>query len=269
MKADLHTHTEHSFDCKLSVKSLIQKAEKAGIDAVAITDHDSMSACGIAKKLAKSIVVIPGMEITAQGGTHIIGLFLKDEIVSRDIFDIINEIHNQGGLALIPHPFRPGSGLIFNKEKQNMFSGEETMRILSDIDLIEAVNFRCPSEETVNTERFFSCYPDIPHTAGSDAHHGDEIGKAYVELEKVKSDSLEDIKKALLSSPRTIRFEAYSEEAGWETRVTRVALKKKSLIVRSRQLFTPHVRQSLRALYQKSAGKLVGRRRKKIREKQR
>lgn len=269
MKIDLHTHTEHSFDSELSVRTLIQNAKKVGLHAIAITDHDSMSACGIAKKLAKQIAIIPGMEITSRGGTHITGLFLKDEIVSKDIFDIIDEIHDQGGLALIPHPFRPGSGLIFNKEKRTIFTGEETMRILSSTDLIETVNFRCSAEDTLSAERFFGFHPDIPQTAGSDAHSNDEVGKAYVELEKVKSDSLEDIKEALLHSPRTIRFEAYSEEAGWETRTTKVALKKKSLVVRTRHIFPSSVKESIRAFYQKSAGKLVEKRRRKTEEKQR
>ena len=39
MKADLHTHTDVS-DGRLSPEELVRAAAQAGIDVIAITDHD-------------------------------------------------------------------------------------------------------------------------------------------------------------------------------------------------------------------------------------
>ena len=92
MKLDLHVHTGHSFDSSGEPAEIIRAAEAAGLDAIAITDHDTMSAVGLVKKLSSKITIIPGMEITSMQGTHVIGLFLQSEIISRDIFEIIDEI---------------------------------------------------------------------------------------------------------------------------------------------------------------------------------
>jgi len=257
MKIDLHVHTEHSFDCRSSVEAVIQQAVETKLDAIAITDHDNMSAYGIAfqKSEDKNLTVIPAMEITAEGGTHVIGLFLQDEIVSRNIFDIIDEIHAQGGLVVIPHPFRPGTGLIFNKDSQNIFSGEDISKILSRVDLMEAVNYRCRSSEMVKIDKFLGFSPDIPHSAGSDAHFVEEVGKAYVELEKVKSNKLDDIKKALLESPRIIRYEAFSVEG----KRTVIALKEdavsKSILSRTKNIIPKNIRDSIRSIFEKSIGR--------------
>ena len=124
MKLDLHVHTNHSFDGRIDVETLLKTAKEAGLDAVAITDHDTMSAVGLAKKITGGVAVIPGMEITAAGGMHIIGLFLTDEIISREIDNVIDEIHQQGGLVMIPHPYRPGTGLMDIKEERGGLSGE-------------------------------------------------------------------------------------------------------------------------------------------------
>jgi len=266
MKIDLHIHSNHSFDGKSSVESLLDNAKEAGLDAIAITDHDNMSACGVAKKVANNIVIIPGMEITSEGGTHIIGLFLKEEIVSRNITEIIDEIHEQGGLVLLPHPYRAGTGLVYNRDKMNLFNGEDMVQILSGVDLIEAVNARCSQDAMVNTDRYLALHPDIPQTASSDAHVDYEVGSAYVDLEKVKSNSLDDIREALLYSPRTMRFEVYCDEKERETRTVRLGGKKKSLMLRTRKLVPPYIRKSIQTIYEKSAGKLMHPRRDKIKE---
>ncbi|UCD95326.1 MAG: PHP domain-containing protein [Candidatus Zixiibacteriota bacterium] len=267
MKIDLHTHTSDSFDCELSVESVLARARKIGLNAIAITDHDTMSACGIARKAAGNLIIIPGMEITSTGGTHMIGLFLQEEVVSKDIIDIIDEIHEQRGLVLLPHPFRPKTGLVSNKEQRNLLDGEQLARILSRVDLIEAVNYRCDLEATINTDRFFSFYPDVPRVAGSDAHIDYEIGKAYVELEDVKSYSPDDIKDSLLFSPRTIRFEVYSDEAVREVKEARSDGKRKTLAFRTRSIIPAGFRRSIRTIYRRSAGRIISGRNKKFKMK--
>ncbi len=255
MKLDLHLHSEHSFDCNIPVEKLVQKAESLGLDAIAITDHDTMSAYSLAKKAARKITIIPAEEITAEGGTHIIGLFLSDEIFSRNIYDIIDEIHDQKGLVALPHPYRPGSGLIYNREQGNQFNGIEMSRIFSGIDLIEAVNYGCSIQNNVDTDRLFDNHPDIPQIAGSDAHHLDNLGKAFIEFENVKSNSLEDIRDALLHAARLIRYEAYCAEKV-EIKTIQVRGRKKSLYLKTKDLIPAPIRRTIETVLRKSSRRL-------------
>ena len=83
---DLHTHTNIS-DGTDSPSELIQKAIDAGLEIIAITDHDSTA--GIAEAITKiksqssNIKLVPGAEISCQTehGTsvHILGLLFDLE----------------------------------------------------------------------------------------------------------------------------------------------------------------------------------------------
>jgi predicted metal-dependent phosphoesterase TrpH len=258
MKLDLHIHSNHSFDCESNIKDIVKCAEQSGLSAIAFCDHDNMSAHSIARKITKKLIIIPGMEITTRGGTHIIGLFLKEEIISRDIFEVIDEIHNQDGLVVIPHPYRPGTGLIYNREKQNIFTGDEMVKIMSTVDLIESINYRSTQDNLIDTDRFLSFHPDKPQIAGSDAHYPDEVGKARLELEHVNSNSLDDIKKALLKSPRTIRYEAFNIDTTPEVKTLVVKKAEKSFSYKTGKLLPPFIKNSIKALYKRSSKILSG-----------
>lgn len=258
MKIDLHSHTCYSFDCDTAVAKLVHSAEKAGLDALAITDHDSISAVRLAQKIAGKITIIPGMEISTWKGTHIIGLFLKEKIVSKDIFDVIDEIHEQGGLVVLPHPFRRSSGFMYAKDKHQLYTADEARELFSKIDLVETVNLNCDKEALVDADNFFACHPDIPQVAGSDAHSPDVVGKAYVELEEVKSNSLEDIKQALLKSQRLIRYEAYQAETGKNAKKTKTAPAKKTILKRAKELMQKPIGRAIGTILRKSTNRLFG-----------
>ncbi|MFA5674946.1 MAG: PHP domain-containing protein [Christensenellales bacterium] len=71
---DLHVHTTFS-DGDLTPVQTVQKAIAAGLDAVAITDHDECRAPGTLSSFS-GIGVIPGIELSAQhnGEVHVLGL---------------------------------------------------------------------------------------------------------------------------------------------------------------------------------------------------
>jgi predicted metal-dependent phosphoesterase TrpH len=84
MKADLHLHSTWS-DGSMSVVRLIRFAKALGLDAVSITDHDTMAGQEEALEEGKKqgLVVIPGVEISAfnpETGrkAHILGLGVQD-----------------------------------------------------------------------------------------------------------------------------------------------------------------------------------------------
>jgi predicted metal-dependent phosphoesterase TrpH len=74
MKADMHIHTTFS-DGELTPQQVSQKAESAGLDAFAITDHDECR--GFAEiEHTHGIKAIGGIELAAQlnGEVHVLGL---------------------------------------------------------------------------------------------------------------------------------------------------------------------------------------------------
>lgn len=75
---DLHCHT-HFSDGLLSPEAVIARAKERGVSVLAITDHDTIAALGIAQKAASDadIKLITGIEFSSQwgkGGVHIVGL---------------------------------------------------------------------------------------------------------------------------------------------------------------------------------------------------
>ena len=80
--ADLHIHTTHS-DGVFSPGEVVRSAVAAGLDALAITDHDTISGIAVARPEANrlGIELIPGIELTAESAgqeVHILAYFLDD-----------------------------------------------------------------------------------------------------------------------------------------------------------------------------------------------
>lgn len=75
---DLHSHT-HFSDGTVSPEALVAEARAAGVDVLALTDHDTTEAIDLAAAAAQAagIQLVPGVEISStwQGRTiHIVGL---------------------------------------------------------------------------------------------------------------------------------------------------------------------------------------------------
>jgi predicted metal-dependent phosphoesterase TrpH len=80
-RADLHVHTTHS-DGLFTPEEVVERARRAGLVAVAITDHDTLSGVAVARAVARGIEVITGVEITAeyQGRElHLLGYFVRPD----------------------------------------------------------------------------------------------------------------------------------------------------------------------------------------------
>ena len=76
---DLHVHTKYSRCAFLDPAVIEPLALKQGLDAVAVTDHNTITGALEVKRLAKKITVIVGEEIKTSKG-EIIGYFLGEHI---------------------------------------------------------------------------------------------------------------------------------------------------------------------------------------------
>ena len=98
MKADLHIHSNVS-DCSDSIADIIILAKKRKLDAIAITDHDTMS--HLEKlPLDPDIRIIGGIEISAihsktKTRTHILGYNIKKPEIVSSLTKPILEARNE------------------------------------------------------------------------------------------------------------------------------------------------------------------------------
>jgi PHP domain len=91
---------------------LVDAAVKAGVDLIAVTDHDTMASVKEtqARGEAAGLTVVAGQEVTTAwpAQTHIVGWFLEKPIKrGMSLEETVAAIHAQGGLVMVPHPFMP------------------------------------------------------------------------------------------------------------------------------------------------------------------
>ena len=84
MKVDLHLHSNWS-DGSLGIHQLVRFAKTLGLNAISITDHDTMAgqAEALAEGKKQELLIIPGVEISAYNPetgrkTHILGFNVRD-----------------------------------------------------------------------------------------------------------------------------------------------------------------------------------------------
>jgi len=170
MKLLFHLHTRHSYDSMVKPRQIISYALKNGIDALAITDHGNMKgsleARHIVKKEGLPLDIIPGAEYFSDCG-DIIGLFLSSEINEFNALRLIDKIHEQGGLAILPHPY---------------YKHSLSKQLIEKTDLIEVFNPRCSQEQNKKAEILAKKYHK-PLICGNDAHLQKELALCYNTLQ--------------------------------------------------------------------------------------
>jgi predicted metal-dependent phosphoesterase TrpH len=182
VKVDLHIHSKYSFDSLCNPTLILKFAKRKKIDAISITDHNNM--LFYSNTIKSDIIVIKGMEIRTQYG-DIIGLFLNEEIQSRNFIEVLQDIRDQGGISFLPHPY-----------VRNI----DPNILVKYCDLIEIFNsriMRCSNNMSIN----FLNYRN-KGLACSDSHNLLEIGNAYTVIENCYDEN--ELKKALLSKTKIL-----------------------------------------------------------------
>lgn len=205
-KADLHIHSNYSHDAFSPVRGILEIADKKNLDLIAITDHDTIKGAEEAKKIESEfrVKVIKGQEVGTKDG-HLVAIFIEKFIFpQRPILNTIREIHKQGGLVIVPHPFAPFS----------LGVSEETIfKIYKEVEGIEVFNgslmgwIHRGKAKKLNSEIF-----NLAPIASSDAHVLSQVGMGYTVFNgKSPSDLYFSIKNKLTRPENCFNFLSYFE----------------------------------------------------------
>lgn len=177
--ADFHIHTRFSRDSRLGEVDFVARAIERGLTHVAITNHNNVEgAIAVRDKVAElglsdRLTVILGEEVSTADG-EVVGLFLERTIPRGLTADeTADEIHRQGGLVSVPHPFDP-----FRKSHIR----EAPLRSLAEagkIDMIEVFNCRVTLQRHNTAAAELAAEYGIPGIAASDTHSGMEVAMAF------------------------------------------------------------------------------------------
>ena len=189
-KMDSHIHSEYSPDSKSKLEDIFKVAKKKDIEIIGISDHNTVEGSKKAQKLAKNydLLVIPSIEVSTLEG-HVLG-FGCEENIKRDLqaAETIDLIHDQGGLAIIPHPYCFYRHGLLCKENYKELK----------IDAIETKNARFIIGYCNNKAKKLSKKENLPGLGASDAHFYKFVGDCYskIDCEKDIDSVLKSIKKA-------------------------------------------------------------------------
>jgi predicted metal-dependent phosphoesterase TrpH len=182
---DPHIHTNSSPDSSITPNQLLDGMLATGINAIAVTDHDTMEGYKRLKHnyAFREFLIIPGIEVTTDMG-DIIVLGLEDPPISKDANLLIDRAHEAGGLIVAPHPF--------DGSRVSLGGRCGTLRV----DLIEIANGKCLGDSNRQAKEFSSLL-GLPGIGGSDAHEKGQIGSVFnlLECERSLDSVLEGLRR--------------------------------------------------------------------------
>ena len=242
-KFDFHTHTPASFDYgkgpdqqnlkKRSPREWLLDYMRAGIDCIAITDHNSGAWVDLLKDAFadlerkspddfRPIYLFPAMEISVHGGIHLLAIFDSSKttsdmdalrgavgsegkpgensyVTSKSFMEVVKAIVSMGGIA-IPAHVDEDNGLFLH-------SGTTLEQELAcdEVFAMELVNpdFQKP-QLYINKTQYWT------EVVGSDAHHprggtGQRYPGSRYTWVKMASPSIEGLRLALLDGSLSVR----------------------------------------------------------------
>lgn len=167
MKLDLHVHTNRSNDGHTRPDELIPNIKRAGLDGLAITDHNLLST-----DMFEEALIIPGIEISSNDG-HIIGLGLPQP-VSRGLSgdETIRQIRKLGGVSIVVHPY---DILRSSVNPDHLTVMPDAIEVANSASFLHSLTWK--------RAKRFAEKRHLPQTAGSDSHIPQTIGRSFTTIE--------------------------------------------------------------------------------------
>jgi predicted metal-dependent phosphoesterase TrpH len=204
---DLHFHTHYS-DGITKVADIAERAASLGI-GVAITDHNEIRGA-VELDECKSILSIPGIEITSKEGSHVLVYFhdikslkkfYRDDVepfmgndvmhsIALEMEEIIHRARKYETLTIFPHPYSVAYTGICNLQ----FPPKHLDQLLSLADGVEVINSHNLKKWNLKCA-VLGFNLDKGITGGSDGHMLHHLGRvvSYAACENKRKPFLESI----------------------------------------------------------------------------
>jgi len=193
-KADLHIHTTYSTDGTASVREALEGAVRAGLDVIAITDHDEVRGSLEARAISDEygVQVVPGTEVSTSEG-HLVVLFVDRNIPpGMSLIDTLIAVREMGGMAIAAHPDQPIPNSI---SQPSMSKALEHPQAREAFHGIEVYNMN-PSHGPFNQRSQKSAVKlPLAQIGSSNAHSASMIGMGITHFE---GSTVRDLRRAIL-----------------------------------------------------------------------
>jgi len=175
LRCDLHIHTSYSRDGESSVEEVISRAESAGLDVVAITDHDTVDGALHALTIKTPLLVIPGIEISTRQG-HLLALGIKEAIPpGLDFHETVRLARAKGATLILPHPYHQCRHGVALKVRD----------AIQTVDAVESFNSRYITGSANRKAEKKARLAGKPCVGGSDAHNARFVGYGMTMVDAV------------------------------------------------------------------------------------
>jgi predicted metal-dependent phosphoesterase TrpH len=214
---DMHFHTNHS-DSPTTVRSALKLARKLSI-GLAVTDHNTISGSEEAFQNRGDLLIVPGMEVSAADGPHILLYFYDLSsmreyyqkhvepfkrrspylAINMDSWDIVRRAMGYNCVKVAAHPY---GYLLFNKGLQKCIEAhyleQEILELFDGVEVLCGGMTRALNDRAGDlAERFLK-----GRTGGTDGHLLWEMGEVVTvgpssDLEGFLGDVVERRTKAM------------------------------------------------------------------------
>lgn len=169
---DIHLHTSRYSACsRLDPRDLVAAALRRGLDGVIITEHGMVwppvEIEELNRHAAGRLLVMSGQEVRCRGpwpgaGDLLVFGSLREFPPRASAEEIIAAAHDDGGVVVAAHPFRPGLGL-----------GDQVFNL--SLDGLETMSGNAGAAADEEARR--ACLAlGLPALGGSDAHDAGQVG---------------------------------------------------------------------------------------------
>lgn len=187
-KADLHIHSAHSDGLATIAEIMEHVATNTDLSVIAVTDHNTIEGALLAKDLepAYGVEVVIGEEVSTKEG-HVLGLFINEEIPPRlTAAETVRRIADQGGIAIIPHPFSPQG--VFGPFGRGRLADAAREMAFHALEVYNSVPYLIWANRIAS--KMFSGGLGVAAVGGSDAHVLQGVGKGYTVFRGTTAEDL-------------------------------------------------------------------------------
>ncbi len=178
---DLHVHSTGSPDSRLTPAAAMTRCRALGLRGLSFTDHDRLTRMD---SPFGDLALVPGAELSTEWG-DLLALGISElPPPGLAVPELIDAIHAQGGVAVVPHPFSVQLARICMNE-----------RVLDIIDVIDGLEVTSPKRSVDNSRaRRLAREHGKAVIGGSDAHSSEGLGHG---LTSCKEGTVEGLLEAI------------------------------------------------------------------------